>query len=218
MRSITEIDLAELVPDSIRHDDTVAAAITAINGELKAVSQLAMVPALLARIDDLTSTQLDHLAWQFDSKVWRDGWPIDRKRSVIRSVILEKSKKGTKSAVLKALSAMGSGAAIREWFEESPPGIPHTFSITIPIPDVPGQVSSETQEDLFLRIDDVKPVRSHYTVTVATQGHGGMALAGAARSAVFVRIHGQEQEVFPAYSHPGDVNGSPVNSTPVNGA
>lgn len=192
MRDITQINLDELVPDSIRGDERVSAAIQAINGELQAVSQLAMVPALVSRIDELTSTQLDHMAWQYDSKIWRDTWPINLKRSVIKSVILEKSKKGTRRAVSDALNAMGSSVVLREWWEESPAGTPHTFSIVATVNDVPGQTSAQTQKDLFIRLDDVKPVRSHYDFTFAIQSEGNIAPVATVRPVAYARIHGHE--------------------------
>lgn len=192
MRDIQEINLRELVPGSIRDDPNVAAAVEAINGELQRVSEISTVPAIIARIDQLTSAQLDHLAWQYDSKIWRDQWPVELKRSVIRSVILEKSKKGTRSAVLNALQAMGSAAIIREWFEETPDARPFTFSIVVSVPTYTGDTGTTIQEDLFLRLNDVKNVRSLYTFALAIQAEAELTLNAAARPAAFARIHGEE--------------------------
>ncbi|MBE0470524.1 MAG: phage tail protein I [Methyloprofundus sp.] len=188
MRDIDTVNLADLVPDSIKHDPTVAAAIASINVELKAVSQLVNVPSIYARIDELGSDTLDHLAWQFDSKVWRDNWPVELKRSAIKTIIQEKAKKGTRFAIEKALRSLGANVAFKEWWEQTPIGKPHTFDIVISVPDIPGEASAQVQNDLLLRIDDVKPVRAQYTFSIAQQGNGGLGLLGVIRPASYMRI------------------------------
>jgi len=193
MPDITEISVVDLLPASIRQDESVVAAAQAIDSELNAVSQLCMVPALLARIDELSSNTLDHLAWQFDSKVWRESWPVYLKRSVIKTVILEKSKKGTRSSLENALVSMGSAAVVTEWFEKTPAADPYTFDVTLSLADVEGQASSEVQEDLIRKIEDVKPARCHYTLTLATEAVGNMYMTAVGRAAVYSRISGQEQ-------------------------
>lgn len=188
MADLDDIKLIDLVPDNLAQDKNLYASSLAIDPELKAVSDQLMVPAIFSRIDELTSDELDHIAWQFDSKVWRDGWPLHLKRSVIRTIINEKSKKGTLSAVRKAVESLGSAVIIREWWQESPTGTPHTFTVTLSVNEIPGQVTAQTQADLMLRIDDVKPVRSHYTFSVATQANAGLNLSNGVRVATFVRL------------------------------
>lgn len=189
MRNLTQIDLRELVPESIRDDANVSAAIDALNGELQLVSALVEVPSILARIDELEDDVLDHLAWQLNSKTWRDSWPLSLKRSVIKSLIIEQSKKGTRFALDKAVRSYGAGLTIREWWETSPPGVPHTFDLVLSINNLGGQVSdAQAQEDLLRRIDDVKPVRSKYTFTLAVQAEGGIGITGAFRTASYVRL------------------------------
>lgn len=188
MRDIQTIKLADIVPDSILSDPNVEASVTAIDGELSGVSNLLMVPAIISRIDELTGEQLNHLSWQFDTKVWRESWPVDLKRSVIKTVIKEKSKKGTRSAVKGAMESLGSAAFIKEWWEYSPETTPYTFDVTLTINDIPGQSSADMQQDLRLRIDDTKPARSHYTLNLAAQAEGFMAFSGAARVANYRRM------------------------------
>lgn len=188
MHNIENINLYELVPESIRDDPDVFASIAAINGELQAVSNLCMVPAIYSQIDSLTSLALDHLAWE-NRAVWKDTWPLSVKRSVIKSVLIEKSNKGTLAAVRSAIESLGSAGVIVEWFDMDPPGEPHTFDITVTVPEIDGQLSAETQADILARVDDVKPVRSHYNFTLAANAVGNLYLAGAARPAVYARLN-----------------------------
>lgn len=189
MPNIENINLYDLVPDSIRDDPQVKASIDALNGEIKAVSELSYLPIIWARIDELDSDTLDHLAWQLDSKIYRDAWPVNLKRSVIKTVIAIKSKKGTRSAVTNALESLGSAAIIREWFEQTPPGIPHTFEITVSVNDIPGQAGSDTLSQITSQIDDTKAARSLYSLNLAIQASNTIYLSGAIRAVTHRRLN-----------------------------
>lgn len=193
MRSITQISLRELVPESIRNDPKVSAAIDALDGEIQAVSALCGVPAILARIDELDSQVLDHLAWQFNAKTWRDTWPLALKRSVIRTIIEVKSKLGTRYAVEQAVQSLGSAVTIQEWWEFDPPKTPHTFDIIVTVNDQGGEVpEAQIQEDVIRLIQDSKPVRSQFEFTLAQQARGDLALFGVARSLDYYRFRFDE--------------------------
>lgn len=189
MPDISEISLVDILPASIASDPDVLAAAQAIDTELASVTALCRVPSLFARIDQLDSTTLDHLAWQFDSKIWRDSWPLNLKRSVIKTVILEKSKKGTRAALQNAVQSLGSAVAITEWWETSPLGTPYTFDITVTLSDLEGAPTAQVQADLLRSIDDVKPVRSHYNFALAAQAAAGLYIGGAARPVIYSRLN-----------------------------
>ena len=192
MADITNVKLIDLIPTSLKSDPDVLASVEAIDGELSAVSALCEVPAIRSRINELSSQTLDHLAWQVDSKIWRDSWPLSLKQSVINTVIVQKSKKGTLSAVKKALASLGSQAVVKEWFQYTPEKTPHTFDITISLNNAGEQPDSEFLEDLTLILDDVKPARSTYTLSLATQAQSAIGLFSAARSGVYARLDGKE--------------------------
>lgn len=193
MRSITQISLRELVPDSIKSDPKVSAAIDALDAEIQAVSALCGVPSILARIDQLDSQVLDHLAWQFNAKTWRDTWPVSLKRSVIRTIIEVKSKLGTRYAVEQAVQSLGSAVTIQEWWEFDPPKTPHTFDILVTLNDQGGEVpEAQIQEDVIRLIQDSKPVRSQFEFTLAQQATGDLALFGVGRSLEYYRFRFDE--------------------------
>lgn len=197
MADIKTINLYDIVPPSIRDDENVFASISAINKELNLVSQLCGVPAILYRIDELNSDQLDHLAWQYDSKVWRQEWPLSLKQSVIKTVIQEKSKKGTRTAVENALKSLGSSFEITEWFETTPMGEPFTFDVLVTLGDIEGQLPADVQQSLIDRINDTKSTRSHYTFSLAESVNAGLNLTSAARPAIYTRLNFKTaEEVF----------------------
>ena len=127
--TLQNISIIELLPDSIKTDASVVASAKAIQDELAEVSVLSCFPAIYSRIDELTSDQLDHMAWQFNSKVWRDSWPVNVKRSAIKTAILEKSIKGTRKAIEMALIGIGGNSTIKVLPEQSPSTITHEFDI-----------------------------------------------------------------------------------------
>jgi len=193
MRDIFQVSLRDLVPESIRSDAKVSAAIDAIDSEIQAVSQLCVVPSILARIDLLDTKVLDHLAWQFNAKSWRDTWPISLKRSVIKAIIQVKAKLGTRYAVEQAVQSLGSSVSIQEWWQFEPPKTPHTFDIIVTLNDQGGEVpDAQIQEDVIRLIQDSKPVRSQFEFTLAQQGQGDIAMFGVSRVIEYFRFDFEE--------------------------
>lgn len=181
MKTLDDVTLADLLPDSIAKDENVAASAKAIDPELKLVADNIDIPALYVNIDRLPGDVLDHLATQYDVTVWRDSWPVAIKRSVLKTAIAEKRKKGTVSAVKKALESIASQATIEEWWQKEPKGKPHTFSIIATQSEIEGIIPAELQEDLIALIDDAKPLRSHYDFIVQQNITGGVNAWGCIR-------------------------------------
>ena len=193
MRNIENISLRDLVPESIRSDPRVSDAIDSLDAEIQAVSVLCRVPSILARIDQLDSATLDHLAWQFNAKTWRGSWPESLKRTVLRAIIEVKSRLGTRYAVEQAISGLGSIATIKEWWEYSPVKTAHTFDVVVAVNDFDGEVpGAEIQEDVISLINESKPVRSQFDFTLAQQARGDMAFFGAARTITYYRVRFDE--------------------------
>lgn len=216
MASITDINLIDLMPSSLKDDPDILACVESINDELKEVSALCDVPAIRSRTDELSSKTLDHMAWQVDSKVWRDSWPVDLKRSVIDTVVLYKAKKGTLAAVKNALASLGSQTIVKEWFEHSPKKIPHTFDIAITVNGGTNQPDEEVISDLRLMLDDVKPVRSKYTLALATQARASINTVTAAQPINYIRVDAVEV-VFTLESKVNIVAANrPINYTRLN--
>ncbi|WP_077073652.1 phage tail protein I [Mailhella massiliensis] len=189
MKTLDDIRLSDVLPDSIARDAKVSAAATAIDPYLAAVASGRELPAIYASLSRLTGAQLDHIAKQWDVSVWRETWTDDVKRSVLSTAIIDKRKKGTVSAVKGALASISSIATIREWWQESPKGTPHTFTVYATLSDIDGSLDTETQEDLFALIDDNKPLRSHYEFVLQHMGLGQIGMVGAARPLVFAKLY-----------------------------
>ena len=188
MFDLDEIKLSDVMPDSLSRDKGTANVVVAVDEFLREAAGLVETPAHYVAIDSLSSTALDHLAAQYDVSVWRDTWSLTLKRSVLKTAIQDKRMKGSVAAVKQALASVSSIAIIKEWWELSPKGTPHTFSVIASQSAVDDTFSAEMQEDIAALIDEAKPFRSHYTLSIQNNLSTTLSLSGHVRSAAVSQI------------------------------
>lgn len=188
MSDIQDTKLSQILPENIAKDSNVKAAAEALDSKLQAVSKEVDIPLIYFRLNELSSEQLDHIAYAWDASVWRESWTLEIKRNVLNNVIREKRKRGTLGAVKAAIETIGSVTDVKEWWQENPKGVPHTFKITARINHYPGVLDSELQEDLFALIDDAKPARSHYEFILSTRLSGSFGVCGVFRKLAYARV------------------------------
>lgn len=58
---------------------------------------------------------------------WDGDWPESTQRAVIRAAIPLRRIRGTRAAVENAVRPYCSTLVLREWWETTPHGAPHTF-------------------------------------------------------------------------------------------
>lgn len=78
---------------------------------------------------------LPFLAWSFSLDTWNDDWPEHIKRQTVKDALYNHRIKGSRKAVENAIARFGTTANITEWWEQSPKGKPHTFSVDISAQD-----------------------------------------------------------------------------------
>lgn len=186
MKELKDILLLDVLPDSILRDAEVEATAQALDAQLKSVSVSLDKPSVYAGFDALPGGILDHLAAQYDITVWRDDWPENVKRSVLRTAISDKRKKGTVEAVKNAVSSLGSAVTIQEWWQTS--GEPCTFKIYVAQGDIDGHVAADVQVDLMASIEDSKPARAHYDFIIQQPIRGTLNACGYVRMIACARI------------------------------
>ncbi len=189
MKTIEDVKLIDTLPGSIAKDENVKAVAHALDRPLQAIAKSVDIPAIYASIDKLPSPVLDHLAVSWDATVWRDSWPVELKRSVLKTTISEKRKKGTVKAVKDALASISSAASIVEWWQTEPKGTPHTFTIYATQADIEGTINAEMQEDVIALIDDAKPIRSHYNFVIQNQAKGTINATALVRPVTYAKIY-----------------------------
>lgn len=180
MKTLDDVSLLDILPGGLEVKDEARA----IDPQLRAIDTDA--PLIYTRIDALSSGILDHLAAQYDVTVWRDDWPGNVKRSVLKTALEDKSRKGTVASVKNAVSSLGPSVSIKEWWQYG--GAPHTFKIFVAQNEIEGHVAAEVQTDILAAVDDAKPARSLYDFIIEQPLDGVLNMCGIVRAATYARI------------------------------
>lgn len=131
---------------------------------------------------------LPWLAWGLSIDNWASDWPVAVKRARVASAIPIARRKGTASAVRSVVESFGGNVAIREWWQMTPRGTPHTFELALNL-GLPGApVSAAFADQVIEAVHRVKPVRSHFIFTQGHSASGAVGMIGAARPAIFARL------------------------------
>jgi len=127
---------------------------------------------------------LPWLAWSLSVETFDSRWPVEIRRSIIRSSIEVHRKHGTLGGLKTALAALGVQINVTEWFDTG--SSPYTFSIearatvdligdnSIPL------LNLELRDQVRRVIDSVKPVRAHYNLAFILNFEANRAQAAAA--------------------------------------
>lgn len=136
--------------------------------------------------DDCPVDQLPWLAWALSIDEWDPAWGEGVRRAQVARAIDVQRKKGTVAAVDSVIAGFGGTASLREWWQLSPPGAVHTFDINV---SIAGSAPSAAFIEAIIRaISGAKPLRSHFTFTLAQNLAGAIGLHGSVRPAVFTRL------------------------------
>ena len=162
--------------------------------ETSMVAAVDRIPLMHRKVwspDDCPAHILPWLAWTVGVEGWRPEWPEAVKRSRIKASISIHRRKGTVKAVKDAVRSFGAQIAIREWWETTPKGTPHTFELMLTVPDTGSTGSVATEDFITDVIDEVnrtKPLRSHFTFVLGLSGVAKPALATVGRPVIHARL------------------------------
>jgi phage tail P2-like protein len=132
---------------------------------------------------------LPYLAWALSIDSWSSAWPEAIKRARVRQALAIQRRKGTSSSVRDVVESFGGSVALREWWQMTPPGDPHTFNLLLNINDASGApVDAAFVDAVIAEVYRTKPVRSHFTFSQALGATAGIVPVGAVRPAVFARL------------------------------
>lgn len=155
MNKVDDIPLKETLPDSIRKDRTVQDICDAIKKEMQAVSRAAGYCLLLPRLDELSETLLDEIAWEYHVDLYDQNYDIGQKRELVRQALENHRKKGTAAVVRNVVSIILEDGRVEEWFQYG--GEPYHFRVIL----ILGPMASEdTIQKLVDTVYAVKNVRS----------------------------------------------------------
>ena len=136
---------------------------------------------------DCPAADLPWLAWALSVDEWDPAWTEAVRRAQIARAIDLQRKKGTVAGITAIVGGFGGQIAMREWWQQIPPGDPHTFELQIALSSGGAAPAAEFIDSVVRAVSAAKPLRSHFTFTVAQNFIGSIGLRGAARAAVLVR-------------------------------
>lgn len=164
--------------------------------------QEAAIEAATARIGDVGTPLRDlwnpqtcpepllpWLAWALSIDSWKSYWPIEIKRARVAAALAIQRRKGTSQSVRDVISSFGGSVDIVEWWQQTPPGAPHTFRVNVAIASaVDAENSAAFTDDLIAEVSRTKPVRSHFDFTQSTSFRGGVGVAAVVRACTYARL------------------------------
>ncbi len=135
---------------------------------------------------------LPWLAWQMGVEAWRADWPENIKRAIVRNAIQVQRRRGTLASVRDTVAAFGGQIAVREWWQKSPQGTPHTFELVFTMTEG-DNASAAFVADVMAEVSRVKPLRSHFTFIQGLAAAGSIKLAAVGRPTAYARLDMQAQ-------------------------
>ncbi|MGV3511891.1 MAG: phage tail protein I [Novosphingobium sp.] len=142
---------------------------------------------------------LPWLAWAVSLDEWDPSWSELVRRAQIARAIETQRHKGTVAGVAAILAAFGGTVALREWWQQSPPGVPHTFDLSVALASTGTVPDPAFIEALVRAVASTKPLRSHFTFTLAQSGGAAIGTRAAGRAALLVPL----RATAPVWSDPG---------------
>lgn len=132
---------------------------------------------------------LPWLAWSLSVDSWKSYWNDTVKRNRVRAAIDIARHRGTAKSISDVTEAFGGHVTIREWWETTPKGKPHTFELVITIAGEGGtEASAQYVDDVIAEVNRAKPARSHFTFTQGVQVSGGVGVIATARPLAYARL------------------------------
>ncbi|MFZ0615421.1 MAG: phage tail protein I [Chthoniobacterales bacterium] len=132
-----------------------------------ATARLSDIPVPLRSLwnpDTCPVSLLPWLAWGLSVDEWNPDWTEPQKRSVIRESVSVHRLKGTIGAVRRIVDSFGLGIVIREWWQKSPAGTPHTFTLSISVDQIP----TGARDSIINSVRKAKPIRSDFDLDYQT--------------------------------------------------
>ncbi|AGK86793.1 tail protein [Burkholderia phage ST79] len=144
--------------------------------------------------DTIRLDLLPWLAWHLGVVTWKDDWPERIKRARVKAAIPIARKNGTAAAVREVVESFGGNIAMREWFEQDPPGKPYTFDMVMTVAAQDGNPPTASYiADILAEVDRAKPVRAHYTFAQGFALSGSIGVGAGGQAALYRRLTLTEQ-------------------------
>lgn len=139
--------------------------------------------------DTCPASLLPWLAWTMGVEAWRTDWPEAVKRALVRNAIKVQRQRGTIKSVRDTVASFGGAISIREWWQTTPRGEPHTFELVFTMSGQDGEQSSAAfVQDVMAEVARVKPLRSHFTFIQGLHASAAIKLVAVGRPVAYARL------------------------------
>ncbi|NTU28841.1 phage tail protein [Brevibacillus sp. HB1.1] len=184
MIDLTQVKLADIIPQNIRNDPNVAAIAAALDQELQAITSAIELLTPYVHIDQLTSEQVDELAWESHVDFYDTSLTIEQKRGLVRESSQWHRRKGTPWAVEQVVSIIFPGAKVAEWYEYG--GDPYHFRV-----ETEQAMTEETDLDRLFRIINATKRKSTWleNVTIKRNIEANLYFGGIISEYKRIEIH-----------------------------
>ena len=157
MLNLDTAKIKQTLPESIAHDQTVVDICDSIQPHFDDFFTDILNVLLLPNLDSLSEALVDELAWQYHVDFYRDNYPLETKRNLVRTAIERHRLKGTPAAVEEIVRSVYQDAKVEEWWEWDG-GEPYWFRILLTAKDPAPPL---TLNEVLALVDEYKSFRSH---------------------------------------------------------
>lgn len=161
IKTLQNISLRDIIPENLYQDSNIKALVSAIDPELKLITQASNDTLILTRINELPEYMLDILAWQLHVDFYDLAKTLNMKRELVLNSLIWHSKKGTSWAIVKALEMLGISAQVIPWYEYN--GNPYSFKVVGTLEDDYYRLSGTDNITSNIRraVEEAKSARSY---------------------------------------------------------
>lgn len=157
------------------------------------MARISDVPVPLRKLyqpDSCPLELLPWLAWQLSVDSWKSYWSEAVRRARVRSAMKIHRQKGTAKSVKDVVAAFGGAILLREWWQQTPMGAPHTFELLMTLSGNDGQsATAEFVDDVIAEVRRTKPVRSHFTFIQGVHTSTALAVVSVGRPVNYARLN-----------------------------
>lgn len=157
-----------------------------------ATARIADIDANLRKLwnpDLCPADLLPWLAWALSLDSWSSSWPDAVKRERVRRALEIARRKGTTQSVRTVVESFGGQVAIREWWQKTPAGTPHTFDLVLTLGSATAPATAAFVDAVIAEVSRTKPVRSHFTFTQGFAAASRVGVLAAARPVIAARLN-----------------------------
>lgn len=146
----------QLLPGNLASQLGTQALAYAVGRQIDKLLALADRALIYAALDKAPEPLLDHLAVELRTPSYRQSYPLETKRALVKGTLPLYAKMGTPAAVEQMMGTIFQGGRVEEFFEYG--GRPHHFRATAEIQGA--EITAQEMEELRRMIQPVKRLSS----------------------------------------------------------